>query len=248
MFKIAILNDFAYYIHPRYIVFSVIATFVFFVVVIKTWQYMGEIHYHQEKRSGLLSFLIVFTLILAIALPAKGLTSTTAQKRFNSGNQAVILKKEIKNPTEVSEAIGVVEGSNSDVRDVDAASPSPFMVTPRSDDPGDIFSNLVFNIVNSESLGSFEGVEVELVGFVLIDRTDRISPYHVSRFFIACCTADANPIAIPFEYSGHEYMDDDWVKVTGRLRIVSDDKYEKVMIIPSAIERVPEPEFPYAYY
>jgi uncharacterized repeat protein (TIGR03943 family) len=122
------------------------------------------------------------------------------------------------------------------------------MVTPRSDDPGDIFSNLVFNIVNSESLGSFEGVEVELVGFVLIDRTDRISPYHVSRFFIACCTADANPIAIPFEYSGHEYMDDDWVKVTGRLRIVSDDKYEKVMIIPSAIERVPEPEFPYAYY
>lgn len=263
MFKIALLNDFVYYIHPRYITFSILATFVFSTVVLKTWQYQNEIHYHQEKRSGLLSFLIALTLIGAIALPAKGLTSTTAQKRFDSGNQVFILKKELKDSGQevpgasAREEVDLIEGSNSEAPEMSTSSssvafsgekPSPFIVAPRSDDSGDIFSNFVFNIVSSEDLDSFEGAEVELIGFVLIDRTDEISPYHVSRFFIACCTADASPIAVPFEYSGHEYVDDDWVKVTGTLKIVSDGEYEKAMIIPSAIERVPEPEFPYAYY
>jgi uncharacterized repeat protein (TIGR03943 family) len=208
-------------------------------------------------------------------LPAKGLTATTALKRFNSGSQSVTIRKEVKEPkqevatttdtqiqvnktpqglvtSEVKKPVLKKSGNETDSTSKQKTEvktkTSPFIVMPRSDDPGDIFSNFVFNLDSTDSLSSFKDAEVELVGFVLIDPTDATSKYHVSRFFIACCTADASPIGIPFEYSGSEYKNDDWVKVKGKLKIIKQDDFEKVLIVPSSIEKVAEPEFPYAYY
>lgn len=240
MFKLALGNDFVYYIHPRYIVFSIIATLVCTFAVVKTWRHLHEIHFHPEKRSRFLSFLIICTLIVAIFFPAKGLTSTTALKRFNSGGQNITIKKETKEyqPETATTTAGIDSKRND----------SPFIVMPRSDDPGDIFSSFVLNLEKTDNLNSIQDAEVELVGFIVIDPSDSISQYHVSRFFVACCTADANPIGIPFEYSGYEYKNDDWVQVKGKLKIIKQNDFEKVMIIPSSIQKVEEPEFPYAYW
>lgn len=230
MYKLALGQDLVYYIHPRYVTFSIIATIVCSIVIIRTIWHRREIQLHQDERSGLLSGLIIIMLLGAIALPAQSLSATTALKRFNISGQSVTTKP---------------VGATADPA---ASSSSPFIVLPRSDDPGDIFSNFVLNVDAAPSLDPFQGVEVELVGFVLIDSVDPVSAYHVSRFFIACCAADANPIGIPFEYSGSEYQNDDWVKVKGKLKVVSQPDSQKILIVPSSIERVEKPEFPYAYY
>lgn len=278
MFKLAFNHDFVYYIHPRYITFSIIATCVCSFVVLKVWRHLQDIHFHEDERSGALSFFIICILIVAIITPAKGLTSTTATKRFNS-NQTIIIKKEAKqtspetlavndNKTEDSKTVKEpaipdikqvpVENKNSEKNNSDTKvaeqvteqkkKESPFIILPRSNDSGDIFSNFVFNIQSTDDPYSFDGAEVELIGFVLIDSSDPLSEYHVSRFFITCCTADASPVGIAFEYQGSEYKNDDWIKIKGRLKIVKQDGVERPVIVPSSIERVGEPEFPYAYY
>lgn len=248
MFKLALGHDFVYYIHPRYITFSIVATLLCSVVVLKTWRHSHEIHTHKEERSRILSFLIICTLLVAIVLPAKGLTATTAMKRFNSGSQNITMREVIETQPEIATNNNEEVDSTSMQDTGSATNTSPFIVMPRSDDPGDIFSNFVFNLETTDNLNSFKDAEVELVGFVLIDSADGTSKYHVARFFIACCTADANPIGVPFEYYGSEYKNGDWIKVKGKLKIVRQDNFEKIMIVPSSINRVEEPEFPYAYY
>lgn len=213
MFKLALGRDFLYYIHPRYVVFSIIATIVCSFVIFRIWRHLPEIHFYAEDRSKVLSFLIICILCVAIILPAQGLTATTALKRFN-GNQGVTVR--------------AVESQNRE--------------------SGDAFSDFVFNLDNTDDIYSFQDTEVELVGFVLIDEKNTVSKYNLARFFIACCTADANPIGVPFEYFGDEYQNDDWVQIKGKIKIVTQADQKKVMLVPSSIVKVEKPEFPYAYY
>lgn len=91
--------------------------------------------------------------------------------------------------------------------------------------------------------GIGDGAEVTLTGFVTRDADIPSGDFALTRFYVFCCTADAVPYFIGVDASGvgGSYSDDDWLRVTGRLRSSGGG----LVLRADRIERVSEPDNPY---
>jgi len=266
MMKLGLKNEFIYYIHPRYIIFSILATLVCGYVVLQICRYYHEIHYHEGKKVDLFSFFIIGVLVFAIIHPAQGLTAATALKRFQQNQQITQIKKKIAapKPTEVMKDESPKVGTKlSDDARVENISPTDEAIVERAvvesedkaviedatKDTSGVFSEWIYELTIAEDLSSFQGKKIELTGFVLInEEDDNPRQFYVTRFFLACCTADAQPTGIAFKYSGNEFKNDDWIKIKGTINVIGDGGLERPIIVPQSIEKTVEPEAPYAYY
>jgi len=96
------------------------------------------------------------------------------------------------------------------------------------------------------NLSKFEGKEVDLIGFVF-KPSDLPSEYFlISRFAISCCVLDATPIGLTVKYETSDlYESDDWIQVKGKFQIENINGKEKLVIIPSSIEKTEIPNNPY---
>lgn len=92
--------------------------------------------------------------------------------------------------------------------------------------------------------GIAEGLEMDLKGFV--SDTSEDGTFTLTRFYIACCAADAVPYSVTIAPTVGEaavFADDTWLAVSGRLER-SGDEY---VLVPQAIEVIETPKDPYLY-
>jgi putative membrane protein len=93
-----------------------------------------------------------------------------------------------------------------------------------------------------------EGIRVEVSGFVYREDAMADSRFAVSRFAMNCCSADAMPYGMIVDFpNASRYADDEWVKVTGTMKLGRYNDHEVMTLQASAIERIEEPATPYVY-
>ncbi|MFJ8065660.1 TIGR03943 family putative permease subunit [Psychrobacillus sp. NPDC096426] len=101
-------------------------------------------------------------------------------------------------------------------------------------------------IVNS--IDSFVGKEIELIGFVFKEPDLQADQFVVARFAVSCCIADSTVFGIIASTDmSHPVVTDEWIRTTGIISKTTVDDWELPMIQVTKIERIDQPEDPYVY-
>lgn len=215
------------YIHPRYILFTVFFNAVSLIAcsigfVLTAWRLesrtvVDRVHW-RPTFTALVAGLV---LLAAYSLPARTLSSDTAQQRSGNFNNAQVPTSESNagNPLALFE----VDTSEFDISDWASA----------------------FNMKASASF--YEGKRVDVLGFVFHPEGTPKDVFYVSRFRITCCSVDAQPLGVPVYSPGwqEEFEEDAWVHVTGSFTETDQDIAEPAIIDPESIELTEQPDDPY---
>ena len=231
------------YIHPRYILFTVVLNAVSLVAcgvgfVLTAWR-MGAAPSMSATavsspgsaspvpwRPSLTILAAGLVLVAAYALPARTLSSDTADQRSANFNS-------VQAQPSGSEASG---GAGSDTLALFGADTSRLTVADWA---------LAFNLRSTPE--SYVGKEVDVVGFVFHPKGTPEDIFYVSRFSVTCCAVDARPLGLPVYSPGwqEEFEEDSWVHVTGSFAETEEDIEEPVVVAPENIEPTEQPEDPY---
>ena len=93
-----------------------------------------------------------------------------------------------------------------------------------------------------------EGMRVEITGFVYREPAMADSRFAVSRFAMNCCSADAMPYGMIVDFPNASHYDsDEWLKVTGTMKLGHYNDHEVMTLQATAIERIEAPDTPYVY-
>jgi uncharacterized repeat protein (TIGR03943 family) len=165
-------------------------------------------------------------LIAAYALPARTLSSDTADQRSANFNS-------IQAQPSGSGAGG---GAGGDTLALFGADTSRLNVAEWAQ---------AFNLRSTPD--SYVGKEVDVVGFVFHPKGTPEDIFYVSRFSVTCCAVDARPLGLPVYSPGwqEEFEEDSWVHVTGSFAETEEDIAEPVVVTPESIEPTEQPEDPY---
>src|SRR5215211_4873384 len=236
------------YIHPRYITFTVALNAISLVAcavgfLLATWR-MGT----ATSKSGTAvaspgsassggwkpSFTVlvaVLVLVAAYALPARTLSSGTADQRSANFNSIQAQPS----------GSGAGSGAGSSIAGGDTlalfgADTSRLTVADWA---------LAFNLRSTPA--SYVGKEVDVVGFVFHPKGTPEDVFYVSRFSVTCCAVDARPLGVPVYSPGwqEEFEEDSWVHLTGSFAETEEDISEPVVVTPKNIEPTEQPERPY---
>ncbi len=179
-------NKLTYYIHPRFLDFSYIASIIsLFVAVSGVIKVIEANSYSQVKWKQMRVFApLVVVLLLGFLLPVKPLSSATAAQRsidLNSISQSEISTLDMFTRDSKSFTLGdwvLMQSANPDYNE-------------------------------------FVGQEVDVIGFIF-DSQNSSEQFMLAKFLITCCAVDARPVGINVNYAWkNEYEQDDWVRVTG---------------------------------
>lgn len=216
------------YIHPRYVIFTVIMAALGLVLVGASFIDRPD-HDHDEKASAWRTGLSATASLLAIAVavglvvvPPATLTTATADQR-------------VMNSTGLASSSRSVASAAS----ASAGSFSKFTVLDWS------------SLLRQTSDSSFyAGKAVDVTGFISSDTEDPDNIFYLSRFVITCCAVDAQPVGVPVYLPNwkSEYKSDGWVRVTGGFATnPSRQSQQPIALVPDHIEKVDRPHEPYLY-
>jgi len=228
---LAVTNQLILYIHPRYIVFTVIMAALGLVLVVSSFR-RSPAHDHDHDQPSPHGFRraitvvgTVLTLTLAVALvvvPPTTLTTATAEQR-------------VINSTQVG----------SGARTVDSAASAPAGAFAR------------FTVLDWSSLlrqttdaGFYRDKAANIVGFITKDTDDPQNVFYVSRFVITCCAVDAQPVGVPVYLPNwrDRFAADQWVKVSGSFETNPSTKSQQsIALVPTVTTKVDQPSEPYLY-
>ena len=226
---LAVTNQLILYIHPRYIVFTVIMAALGLVLVVSSFR-RSPAHDHDQPsphgfRRAITVVGTVLTLNLAVALvvvPPTTLTTATAEQR-------------VINSTQVG----------SGARTVDSAASAPAGAFAR------------FTVLDWSSLlrqttdaGFYRDKAANIVGFITKDTDDPQNVFYVSRFVITCCAVDAQPVGVPVYLPNwrDRFAADQWVKVSGSFETNPSTKSQQsIALVPTVTTKVDQPSEPYLY-
>ncbi|HEY8913189.1 TIGR03943 family putative permease subunit [Lacisediminihabitans sp.] len=225
---LALTNQLILYIHPRYIVFTVIMAAVGLAIVVASLARRPD-HDHDEQpvgwRAVVSNTATVSTLVLAaglIVVPPATLTTATADQR-------------VINSTNV--------GQSS--KTLDSAAVAPANASAR------------FSVADWASLlrqttdsSFYRNKPVDVTGFVTADKDDANNIFYVSRFVITCCAVDAQPVGVPVYLPDwrNALAPNQWVQVKGEFDSnPSRSSQQPVVIVPASTAKVEQPSEPYLY-
>ncbi|MGX5680134.1 TIGR03943 family putative permease subunit [Schumannella luteola] len=216
------------YIHPRYVVFTVIMVVLAFVLVLVS-ALLSKPDDEDAPASRLSKVLSIGAVALAgllavamVVLPAATLSSATADQRDIN-----------------STAIGA---SDTDLADAAAAPTAAFASFTVLD-----WASL---LRQTTDLGFYRDKPVDVVGFITPDSNDPDNVFYVSRFFVTCCAVDAQPAGVPVYLPGwaSQFEADDWVRVTGVFAAnPSSGSPEPLAIDPDEVLPTEQPSEPYLF-
>ena len=221
-------NQLVLYIHPRYIVFTMImaALALAFVVASLIVRTHAEDEAQPRRGAKILSLVGLggaSTIAIAmVVVPPATLTSATANQRDIT-----------------STTLGAETQSVSAAAEASVASLSKFTVVD--------WASL---LRQTSDLGFYKGKPVDAVGFITPDPDDPTNMFYVSRFVVTCCAVDAQPTGIPVYMANWQatYQTDDWVQVTGEFGTnPSTSSKQSVALDPDAVTKVEQPSEPYLY-
>src|SRR5215211_516316 len=237
-----------FYIHPRYITFTVALNAISLVacavgLLVAAWR-MGTSTSKSATavaspgsspdsassagwRPSFTVLVAVLVLVAAYALPARTLSSGTANQRsanFNSV-QAQPSGSGAGSSTAGGDTLALFGADTSRLTVADWA--------------------LAFNLRSTPA--SYVGKEVDVVGFVFHPKGTPEDVFYVSRFSVTCCAVDARPLGVPVYSPGwqEEFEEDSWVHLTGSFAETEEDISEPVVVTPKNIEPTEQPERPY---
>jgi putative membrane protein len=226
---LAVSGQLILYIHPRYVVFTVIMAVVALVFVAAS-AFLREAHDHDApptKRQNVVSgAAAVLSLVIAvgiIAVPPATLTSATLEQR----------------------AINDAGFSGDRGQTVEAAASTTDAAFAK-------FTVLDWSSLlrQTSELSFFSGKPVDVVGFVSADPDDPDNMFFVSRFVVTCCAVDAQPVGVAV-YSPNwadDLASDQWVRVTGGFATnPSSSSEQDIALVPDSVTVVEQPGEPYLY-
>ena len=226
---LALTNQLILYIHPRYVVFTVIMAVVALVFVAAS-AFLREPHDHdappsrrQNIVSGAAAALSLVIAVGIIVVPPATLSSATLEQRAINDTGF---------STDRGQSVAAVSSTT------DAAF-AKFTVLD--------WSSL---LRQTSELSFFSGKPVDVVGFVSADPDDPDNMFFVSRFVITCCAVDAQPVGVPV-YAPNwkdDFAVDQWVRVTGGFATnPSSVSSQGIALLPDSATVVEQPGEPYLY-
>jgi uncharacterized repeat protein (TIGR03943 family) len=239
---LALTNQLVLYIHPRYLVFTVIMAVVALVFVVARvaisaarerahddHDHAGDDEYADfEDARPMQRVLSMAALALAavlaagaVLLPPATLSAATASQRDITATQT-----------------NLDAASLDDASSADGATFSRYTVLE--------WSSLLAQ--TSDPL-FYAGKPVDVVGFITPDPVaDDV--FYVSRFIITCCAVDAQPVGVPVYLPDWktQFKPDQWVEATGEFSANQSATSSAVIALePSEVIGVDEPSEPYLY-
>lgn len=221
-------NQLVLYIHPRYIVFTVImAALALVLVVASALRGRGDEEPPEPGRATIVLSVSAVVVAVAVgiamvALPPATLSSATAGQRDINGS--------------------TIAADAQTVSDAAAAPVGAFASFTVMD-----WSSL---LRQTSDLDFYEGKPVDVVGFVTADPDDPQNVFYVSRFVVTCCAVDAQPIGVPvyLENWPDTLELDQWVEVTGEFGTnPSKRSTQGIALDPTDVVPVEQPSEPYLY-
>ena len=243
------------YIHPRYITFTVALNAISLVAcavgfLLAAWR-MGTATSRSTTavagpgsspgsassggwRPSFTVLVAGLVLVAAYALPARTLSSNTADQR--SANFNSIQAQPAGSGAGSGAGSTAGGGAGSDTLALFGADTSRLTVADWA---------LAFNLRSTPA--SYVGKEVDVVGFVFHSKGTPEDIFYVSRFSVTCCAVDARPLGVPVYSPGwqEEFKEDSWVHVTGSFAETEEDISEPVVVAPKNIEPTEQPADPY---
>lgn len=225
---LAVGNQLVLYIHPRYIVFTVIMAAVALVLVVAgSLRGRGEEDDEAPSRSAVgvsVAAVVagVAVAVVMVALPPATLSSATAGQRDINGS--------------------TVAADAQTVSDVESAPVGAFAAFTVKD-----WSSL---LRQTTDLDFYAGKPVDVVGFITADPDDPQNVFYVSRFVVTCCAVDAQPLGVPvyFENWPDSFELDQWVEAKGELGTnPSQHSKQPIALDPDSVTIVEQPSEPYLY-
>ncbi|MDH6237387.1 TIGR03943 family protein [Cryobacterium sp. CG_9.6] len=214
------------YIHPRYFVFTLVMAAIGLVLVVAAFVKRRGFDVVRTSRAetGLtLTGVVLLSVIMVatILVPPTTLTAATAtQREVNSGGLLGIDEED------TAALIGTGDFEDLSVREW-------VSLLGQSSDPA-----------------FYADKTTQVVGFITPDEGDPDNVFYVARFVVTCCAVDAQPIGVPVYLPGWQgtYDVDDWVQVTGTLRLSpAAQGSDPLAIDPADITPVEQPSDPYVY-
>lgn len=221
------------YIHPRYVLFTVALNVVSFAAcgvgfALTAWR-TGEASSESDSAVAVRipwrpSFTVLvagLVLLAAYALPARTLSSETADQRSDNFNS-----------TQAQPSAG----GAGDTLALFGADTTRLTV-----------ADWVMAFNARANPDSYVGKEVDVVGFVFHPEDAPADVFYVSRFSVTCCAVDARPLGLPVYSPGwqEDFEEDSWVRVTGGFTGTEGDVPEPVIVTPESIEPTEQPANPY---
>jgi putative membrane protein len=225
---LAMTKQLILYIHPRYVVFTVIMAVLGLALVVASFVDRPD-HDHEEKSSGWRAALSVTATVLAlgvaialVVVPPATLTTATADQRVIN-----------------STGVGANSKSVSAVSSAAAGATAKFTVLDWS------------SLLRQTSDASFYSAKpVDITGFITADTDDPDNIFYVSRFVITCCAVDAQPVGVPVYYPNWKstFKSDGWVRVIGGfVTNPSRKSQQSIALVPEKVDKVSQPSEPYLY-
>ena len=221
-------NQLILYIHPRYIVFTLIMAALALILVIASFMLRAP-HTHEQpntRRQNLVAnTAAVLALIVAVAMvvipPATLTSATVAQRSINSSGVGAEVQS-------VADADSAAEGAFATFTVLDWAS-----------------------LLRQTSDTSFYADKpASVVGFITEDADDPTNVFYVSRFVVTCCAVDAQPVGVPVYLPGwqDDHKLDDWVEISGGfVANPSSSSAQQIALVPDVVTPVGEPSEPYLF-
>ena len=226
---LAVGNQLVLYIHPRYIVFTVLmaALAVVFVVASALRGHGDEDEEPAPRRAGTAVSVAavvagVAVAVVMVALPPATLSSATAGQRDINGSN--------------------IAADAQTVSEVESAPVGAFAAFTVKD-----WSSL---LRQTTDLDFYADKPVDIVGFITADPDDPQNVFYVSRFVVTCCAVDAQPLGVPvyFENWQDSFQLDQWVQATGELGAnPSQRSTEPIALDPDSVTIVEQPGEPYLF-
>jgi putative membrane protein len=220
--RLALNENLGYYIHPRYMIFTIVMAVIALMVLIVELAYTlrSSGPFSHEKALNLVDYTLIIVLCFAFLLPAQPLSQQTTNR------------KNINTPT-------LESPGSSDYSDD----------CPTTTDVDSIMFWTYY--LNNYTFDCFDGKQTTIVGYVLKLPENELPEnyYYVGRVVVACCVIDARPYAFvvqsdtPLEATDPET----WLKVSGTLSKEVFDGQELPVIQATSIEQTANPEKPYDY-
>lgn len=215
-------NQLVLYIHPRYIVFTVVMGVIALGLVIASLVIRTHADDDDEKPHWIswvgLAVAAAFAAGMVVIPPATLTSATASQRDINSS------------------ALGA---ETQPVEDATAAASAGFTVAD--------WSSL---LRQTTDLSFYASKPVDVVGFITADADDPSNMFYVSRFVVTCCAVDAQPVGVPVYLPDWQstYQADDWVQLTGEFSTnPSTASPQSVALSPDTIAKVDQPSEPYLF-
>lgn len=223
------------YVHPKMNTFVLFCALVFIIMAIINFGELFKKVYRRPRLSGYMFFII--PLLLALLIQPIALNSVLAQSRgmVINKSQTGINKEKAQNPVVNSETgDGNQPGSGIEIDG------NRIIVTEKN-----YLTTLDALYLDYKS---FEGLSIEISGFVFRDEGFGESNFVVARSTVSCCTADASVTGLLCEYpEAAKLRNDEWVRVKGVIQESYFEDEALPVIVVEAVEKITKPKDEYLF-